>query len=353
MARLYSYNRVSTAEQAQALAQQRHMTQLICDLVCAKFPEITERVPHMEDQFSAFKTEFHKRPAGSIICKNLQPGDHICCSNFDRMFRNNRDFANQLKIWDDMKVVVHFGDLGISINHANWKMIATIMSAVAENYSARLSERMKLSYLQRYIREGKHNPRRKVLVSAVNAKDGSALDYGIINKQVVAYLRFVVWKRRASYRKNGVADSWTMCSDALERLRVARGDITEYRIDTLRGPYARASLWVHINRLLTVEIPAVTSSWWCVGIRNGLNPIKLPAKSASDAHMGLKLKPRERESIWQIARATNVTKPKRWTGRFDECVECHTTEYKHSQHGICKRCYRENHLNKQRKAQLV
>lgn len=342
MAKCICYIRVSTEEQRGALAQQEATVEHYAKYVLSKYPDITEVLPVFREAASAYKIEFCKRPVGKYICSILERGDLLVASRLDRTFRIGRDFCNQMHAWEEQGVNVFFADLGIDMQSSAGKMLATIMAATAEQFSSSLSERQILGWRHRHLREHLHDNKYKIWLKPAEVPSGR--DTSVLDKKAISYIRYVMWRRRYSFKKNGVADSWNQCCDDLERARVTHGDIPEYRPEHKRGQWNCVAVWHHVRRIRTSELAAVRTSWCCVAIRTGLDPFKLESRTKAGGQVGQKKPMRQRESLYQSAVSKAIIKPnskppKRWCRAFDQCVVCSTTDWPHKASGICKQCY--------------
>ena len=340
MPKLYISTRVSTADQEEALAQQDRTAIAYADYVCTKYPDITERFGPFRDKASAYKIPFAKRPMGRFICAALQPGDHVVFARLDRAFRMGHDFQIQMRTWQQQGIIVHFADLGIDFSTSSGRMLATIMAAVAEQYSESLSERQKLAWRERHVHGTLFPNGNKVLVKKVTRPGMQTLT--VVNREAIVYLRYIVGLRRATYRRDGVPLSWEECGDCLEHARVQHGDIPEYRPRLKRQAWTWLGIRQHLTRLMKTEIPALNSKNIVAYFRTGQDPFRMTRKSSGVPH-GYKHPTRQRESIVQHVRLAElpiVTKPaKRWSRQFDACVQCHKTDYEHRSHGQCVECW--------------
>lgn len=337
------YVRVSTEDQKGALAQQRFTVESYAKFIMASQPEYDTLLPYFEEAESAHKVEFANRPVGKHLCRILETGDMIIMARHDRGFRNSRDFANQMKRWGDDKITVYFCDLQISSSSSAGQMLATILVAVAQNFSDSLSERQKLAWAQRHLRDGKFDAKYKIWLKKIIRSDSGASDLVVLDKQAISYIRYVMWRRRYSFKKNGVADSWNQCCNDLERARVIHGDLEKYREDHKRDRWNCANIWHHIRRLRASELPAVKMSWCCVSIRSGLDPFKLESRTKAGGQVGQKKPMRPRESLYLSAVSKSIIKPnakppKRWCRAFDQCVICNTPDWPHKASGVCAKC---------------
>lgn len=97
----------------------------------------------VDQAVSAFKRDFSKRPAGSMLAKRLQRGDMVIFARFDRAFRTVRDFSNTTTSWTKRGIGIHFVNPQIDLTTAYGRAFAQIAGVFAELESAIKSERNK------------------------------------------------------------------------------------------------------------------------------------------------------------------------------------------------------------------
>ncbi len=97
---------------------------------------------HYQDEaISAYKTSISDRPAGSLLCENLQPGDHVVVAKLDRAWRSMLDFARTWEEWKEQDVVLHLADSGIRSDDTNGELFMTMLAAFAKWESEMISRR--------------------------------------------------------------------------------------------------------------------------------------------------------------------------------------------------------------------
>lgn len=340
MAKIYVYTRVSTEDQAAALAQQDRVAMEEAKIAQIRHPHASEIIGPWADKASAFKIPFHQRPMGRLICELLQPGDIVVFSRLDRFVRLGKDFELQFEDWNNKGITIIFADLKVDMSTAAGGMVARMFAAFAQYFSESLSERQKLSWRERYVHGTKFHSGWKVLVRKVLQSGNRNLT--VPNWESILYLRYVVHRRRISALRNGLPDSWDTISDDLERLRAARGDIPAYRPLRKRAAWCGLSIQRNLRTLMSTELPALNAQSITRYFREGLNPFELGRKKAG-VPKGYKLKPRTRETLHAYRQAQNqpiVRKVKRWSRRFDCCTACGRTDRRHFNLGLCRPCYR-------------
>lgn len=102
-----------------------------------------------EDQkaVSASKRPFHQRESGTRLMNVLRPGDHLIVDKMDRLWRNQKDFANLLDWFDKHDIALHIVNMhGMSIDTKNPlnRCFLGCCAAFAELESRQLSERVLL-----------------------------------------------------------------------------------------------------------------------------------------------------------------------------------------------------------------
>ena len=341
MSKIYVYTRVSTKDQADALAQQDRVAMEEAQIAKIRHPHATEIVGPLADQASAFKIPFHKRPMGRLICEMLRPNDIVVFSRLDRFVRLGKDFELQFEEWNKLGITIIFADLKVDMSTAAGGMVARMFAAFAQYFSESLSERQKASWRERYVHGTKFHNKNKILVRKVKRADGSHIT--VPNRAAIVYLRFIVFRRRYSALKNGVPDSWQQCCDDLERARVTHGDILEYRPDHKREQWRHVRIRYHVQHLLMSELPALNSERLVKYFRDLPNPFQLGRKPDGKPR-GYKHRPRQRDTIYDFARSIekplHTKPPKRWATHYDCCQDCQRTDFQHFARGRCVKCYK-------------
>lgn len=98
---------------------------------------------YRDEGVSAFKKDFDKRDAGSLLHKEARRGDCIIASKLDRVFRSRWDSARMMKRWGELGVWVYIPGSGFNTNTAQGRLLFGIMADLAEFESALISERTK------------------------------------------------------------------------------------------------------------------------------------------------------------------------------------------------------------------
>ena len=98
------YVRTSTDEQCESIETQLSALQNYAE-------RIGEDVAfYIDEDVSAFKNRFRKRPAGKQLHDDLVPGDIVTATRYDRLFRKPADGLDTGETWEEMGVVVQFKD---------------------------------------------------------------------------------------------------------------------------------------------------------------------------------------------------------------------------------------------------
>jgi len=103
---------------------------------------------------SAYTTSFRKRPAGSKILQELQPGDHLIIDKVDRIWRSIPDMVSMVDYFKNNEITIHIvsfldGTIKTGTPLGDWSMQMFVMTAQLE--SAVKSERIRegLAYNKR------------------------------------------------------------------------------------------------------------------------------------------------------------------------------------------------------------
>lgn len=154
MVTVYGYNRVSHLDSVNS-GRSSHDTQGLSlgtqeDTIRRKFDELKLDDPDLQwggiftdPAVSAYKTPFAKRPAGGRLLLKVQPGDIIIFARFDRAFRSMMDCFRMIERWEKEKVRIVFCDQSWDTKTASGRFMMSIFAALAEFYSANISERTK------------------------------------------------------------------------------------------------------------------------------------------------------------------------------------------------------------------
>ncbi len=124
-------------------AQLHDLNEYVAKLVAARDDPIDLVEPLIDEAVRAFSTPFPRRPAGSVIWNSAQPGDVIVVHRLDRAFRNLRDMTRVMGSWAERGIEIHFVREHIRYDTATGRLVAQLLGAIAEFYSALLSERNK------------------------------------------------------------------------------------------------------------------------------------------------------------------------------------------------------------------
>lgn len=147
----YAYIRVSKGEQEKSGLGIEHQA-----ATCRKLGKTTEDAwgadyhpPHciqpgfFVDVGSAFTTHFERRPGGKKLLDLLRPGDTLCFSRLDRVFRSTLNFCtfSKLAIKNNWNLVC--ADPPINLATPDGRMMASVFAAMAEWESDIKSARIK------------------------------------------------------------------------------------------------------------------------------------------------------------------------------------------------------------------
>ena len=272
MARIFPYTRVSTFYQREALDQQDRVVMHYAEFLKIRLndPDI-EVLPIFRDTDSAYKIPFSARPQGSVISGMVRRGDHIVIARVNRIFRNQLDMCGQVKTWLDRGINVHFATEQLDCSTSSGKMLLGILTSIAEGESASLSERMKLSYRERFEVKGYGNNLMSVLM-----EKASGSKYARLCKNNIAILRYAAYLRRTSYKAHGVAMSWDRVSDRIEAIFAKRENRKVKYLGFRR--WRGENLWLAMQRLLRSKHIAIRSAWCCASLLKGPEIMKIGKK---------------------------------------------------------------------------
>jgi hypothetical protein len=96
-----------------------------------------------DEAVSAFKKPVFRRPQGQLLLRNLQCGDHLIITRFDRVFRSMEDFITAYKLLQTRGVMIHILDAPGDPNTANGRAMLQMLCVFAEWQSRVKSERVK------------------------------------------------------------------------------------------------------------------------------------------------------------------------------------------------------------------
>ena len=83
----------------------------------------------------------NQRNGLQLLKLKLEEGDSLFVKKLDRLGRNTIDMVQLVKYFDELGVVVHFIDDGISTEGAMGKLVLTILAAVSQAEHQRILER--------------------------------------------------------------------------------------------------------------------------------------------------------------------------------------------------------------------
>lgn len=151
MALAYIYTRVSTKDQAVDGTSLETQAKACLDYAAAAgltlAPDSNAGRPgvFVDGGVSAYKKRFIERNAGKMIASKMRPGNHIIMHTLDRGFRSVYDFSKQVNFWASKNITVHLVTENIRLDTANGRLLANIISSIAQWKSELLSERVRES----------------------------------------------------------------------------------------------------------------------------------------------------------------------------------------------------------------
>lgn len=125
------------------LEVQTEMVERWFDLLRAEHRKLEWGNWYVDEAVSASKRALLARPGGAMLGKTVRPGDHVIFAHLDRAFRDVQDCLGTLQMWQRRGVIVHFADMKVDMSTANGQFMITIIAAIAEWESRRISERNK------------------------------------------------------------------------------------------------------------------------------------------------------------------------------------------------------------------
>lgn len=103
----------------------------------------TDIVVHQDNGISG-AVSLDNRPQGKILIDSAQPGDVVCASKLDRMFRDSLDAQTVYRQFKKAKIDLILVDFGIDpiTSGGVSKLLYTVMSAFADMERERIAERL-------------------------------------------------------------------------------------------------------------------------------------------------------------------------------------------------------------------
>lgn len=155
MPRAFGYVRVSTAPQlkGESLEAQTGIIRSVFEKsLLARGVDLVE--PFFQEQQSAYKREFLKRPAGMLLNSKLQRGDHVLFAIHTRAFRRAQDWSAVDALWRNKGVHYHYCNVPFlghvdSSTGMGWMMYACMAAgAQMESEQRSLTTRTMSHYLR-------------------------------------------------------------------------------------------------------------------------------------------------------------------------------------------------------------
>jgi putative DNA-invertase from lambdoid prophage Rac len=143
MPRVYSYVRVSTADQIDNTSLESQKAAVLREFEYKWRPEGFEWGGHFEDKAVSGGKPLVSRKEGHRLNVTADRGDVVIFAKIDRGFRNTKDLLHTVEIWLARGVRPVFLDLNMDASTPIGHMILTIMGAVAQFERARLIERIR------------------------------------------------------------------------------------------------------------------------------------------------------------------------------------------------------------------
>lgn len=150
----YGYARVSTAGQIDndSIESQKRRIQDYY-LIRLKPKGVQWGGFHVDPGVSAFKTNWHERPAGAELFNKLQPYDHVIVDRVDRMCRSARNMFDIVAYAKTHGLNFHFLDANIDPTSPMGEVVIGVISILSQLDSELKSKRMREVEIHR-LRQG-------------------------------------------------------------------------------------------------------------------------------------------------------------------------------------------------------
>jgi len=138
---------------------------------------------------SASKRPFHQRESGVRLMKVLQPGDMLIIDKVDRLWRNQKDFANLVDWFDKHDIALHIVNMhGMSIDTKNPlnRCFLGCCAAFAELEARQLSERVML-----------HNQAARAAGRAISPRPALGTKHYKMRRRDGKFYTYVEWDQNA------------------------------------------------------------------------------------------------------------------------------------------------------------
>lgn len=101
---------------------------------------------HVDEDVSAYSVPIHKRPAGKVMCDQLQTGDTVLMTKIDRGFRSWADAATTYAKWKALGVGLRFVDMDIDVSTPQGELFFSQFVAWGQFESAMHGQRKREVY---------------------------------------------------------------------------------------------------------------------------------------------------------------------------------------------------------------
>lgn len=141
---IYGYARVSTDDQSDSLDAQVHRIQEWAAKQDTPFGGI-----YVDEDVSAYRVWLVDRPEGKKLCDILMPGDVVCITAQDRLFRSVADSALTYEKWKNLGVKMYDLSKGRYIDSVDDETMFQLLAVIANDFSRRAGYRLKAVYEHR------------------------------------------------------------------------------------------------------------------------------------------------------------------------------------------------------------
>lgn len=150
------YSRVSTTEQAGRFKSSLAEQERVCRGVALTRGVQNTDIAVYQDPGASGTIPLVDRPAGARLLADVRPGDIVCASKLDRMFRDCLNAQQTYRDFKKQKVDLILFDLGADpiTSGGVSKLIFTVISAVADMERERIAERMAVGKAAKRARGG-------------------------------------------------------------------------------------------------------------------------------------------------------------------------------------------------------
>lgn len=178
MTNTHAYIRVSTARQEESPEVQRSRL-----VGYAQSQNLNINCIHVDKVSGTMPLE--KRPSGSKLLAQLNPGDVVICTKLDRMFRSALDAISTLERLKENSISLHLLDMGGDVTgNGVSQLVFTILAAVAQLERERIAERIR-EVKQHQKAQGKYLGGKKPVSAEIKSRIlASNKTYREIQKQI-------------------------------------------------------------------------------------------------------------------------------------------------------------------------